>query len=116
MPVRPGYLNKGVIISSTNPLESGEDRLHSHGYALPISVADVTYAGVDGCCNNELTAAGKYTVLGNVSESVHLSGCMFAVFVVVVVANVVLDRIHRIPPFFVCVCFGFVFHSASALS
>jgi len=54
-----------VITSSASPLTSGEDRLHSHSYSTAVVTTDVSYAGVDGCCNSNTAAAGTYNISGN---------------------------------------------------
>ena len=64
-----GYEDTGVVVSQTAPLASGEDRTHSHTYSFGLKVNDVSYAGVDGCCNNELSGSGVKPISGSVAAS-----------------------------------------------
>jgi hypothetical protein len=62
-----GYDSTGIVVSDTRPLAPGEDRAHAHPYSFNVKVGDVSYAGVDGCCNDELSGAGVYAIAGNTS-------------------------------------------------
>jgi len=57
----PGYDGEGIITSEATPLSSGEDRIHSHMFNLTITTDDVSYVGIDGCCNSGPAASGTYT-------------------------------------------------------
>lgn len=61
----PGYAASGTLPSQSNPLKSGEDRPHGHGIALNVTTPAVSYAGVDGCCNDGPAAAGVIDVPGS---------------------------------------------------
>jgi hypothetical protein len=65
----PGWAGKGVYSSDAKPLSSGQDITHSHLYSANVKTSDVSYAGVDGCCNNNPAANGVYQVAGNSSSS-----------------------------------------------
>jgi len=56
----PGYDGDGIITSQSLPLSSGEDRIHGHIFNLTITTDDVSYEGIDGCCNDSPAASGTY--------------------------------------------------------
>jgi len=63
-----GYDASGVVVSIAAPLSSGEDRLHSHGLTIGITTTDVSYAGIDGCCNSNTAANGFFDSTTNTTE------------------------------------------------
>lgn len=58
----PGYAGNGTTTSSSAALQSGEDRQHSHAFSIAVNVPDVSYAGIDGCCNDGPAPSGTYTL------------------------------------------------------
>lgn len=65
----PGYDDVGLISSDTAPLSSGEDRTHKHSFSCPITTDSVEYAGIAGCCNDNIGADGTYQVEGDSNEA-----------------------------------------------
>jgi hypothetical protein len=63
----PGYIAGGgqPIISADPPLALGEDRVHAHSYSGVVTLDDVSYVGIDGCCNDSPGAAGDVSVANN---------------------------------------------------
>ncbi len=47
------------------PLAPGEDRVHSHGITGSATTGAVSFAGIVGCCNSGLSAAGTWDVTGS---------------------------------------------------
>jgi len=62
-----GYASAGVEPSLATPLQSGEDRTHTHGYMAPLTTSDVSYVGASGCCNSNTAQDGTYIISGNSS-------------------------------------------------
>lgn len=60
----PGYAEGGPIPSPAPPLASGEDRVHSHSYAVGFHTQDVSFEGVEGCCNSQPAKQGAVTLDG----------------------------------------------------
>jgi len=60
----PGYIASGgfPVVSVDPPLYPGEDRAHTHTYVGSVNVGDVSFEGVDGCCNDAPGAAGDAAV------------------------------------------------------
>jgi len=65
----PGFAEDGVLPSVAKPLESGEDRHHQHIFLTNITTTDVSYDGVDGCCNNNPAAADDYPIGGTTNNT-----------------------------------------------
>jgi len=61
--------DKGTIASETKPLDSGEDRRHSHSFSTTVRLNDVSFEGVAGCCNDSPAEANLYTIAGNFDEA-----------------------------------------------
>lgn len=57
------------VTSIDEPLASLEDRKHTHTYSTQVTVNDVSYVGIDGCCNDHPAASGPYTLSGAVDEA-----------------------------------------------
>lgn len=60
----PGYDAAGPVPSDTPALTSLEDRVHNHTTYASFSTSQVSYAGIDGCCNNDPTRAATYSIHG----------------------------------------------------
>lgn len=62
----PSAPNAGSVVNNEVPaLSSGEDRtIHSHNFSVSFVPSQVTYAGVDGCCDNNPTADTAIFVAG----------------------------------------------------
>jgi len=60
----PGYSSQGTLPSVAPPLTSGEDLVHKHTYLTTVKLSDVSYAGIEGCCNDNVAADGIYNVEG----------------------------------------------------
>jgi len=54
-----GFTNTSIT-STTDPLSSGEDRQHTHSFTVAISTNNVDYAGVSGCCNDNVGSNGRW--------------------------------------------------------
>lgn len=64
----PGYNQTSLTVSSAPPLQSGEDRLHSHPYLTSFDTIEVSYAGVSGCCNHGPSNSGPVYLEGETSS------------------------------------------------
>jgi hypothetical protein len=64
-----GYSEGGPASNLAPPLASGEDRAHAHTYEATMTTNDVSFAGIEGCCNDEPAATGEYFIAGNASAS-----------------------------------------------
>jgi len=64
--VMPGYIVTGgePVTSDDAPLASQEDRGHTHAYTATVAVPDVSFAGIDGCCDKSPAESGKTPVYG----------------------------------------------------
>ncbi len=51
------------------PLAPGEDRVHSHGITGSATTGSASFAGIVGCCNSGLSAAGTWDVTGTALPS-----------------------------------------------
>ena len=61
----PGYpAISGTSKSLSAPLSSMEDRKHAHTFATTVSTDSVSFAGIDGCCNENVAASGTYPAQG----------------------------------------------------
>jgi hypothetical protein len=60
----PGYIPTGgePVPSVDPPLASLEDRGHSHAFAAEVLVPDISYVGIDGCCNENPAPSGSLPV------------------------------------------------------
>eukprot|EP00007_Cunea_sp_BSH-02190019_P006446 CAMPEP_0174238548 /NCGR_PEP_ID=MMETSP0417-20130205/11647_1 /TAXON_ID=242541 /ORGANISM="Mayorella sp, Strain BSH-02190019" /LENGTH=380 /DNA_ID=CAMNT_0015317393 /DNA_START=81 /DNA_END=1219 /DNA_ORIENTATION=- len=56
----PGTDRIGLLQSPHAPLASGQLPTHVHDFVATLNVSTQSYAGVDGCCNDELGEAGSY--------------------------------------------------------
>ena len=68
--VMPGYIVSGgePVTSDDTPLASQEDRKHSHAYTATVQVPDVSFAGIDGCCNDSPAPSGDVPVTGTTDD------------------------------------------------
>ena len=63
-----GWEVKGTTSSDAPAMAYGSDISHTHiidGTQNSVSIANVEYAGIDGCCNDELASSGTVPVSGN---------------------------------------------------
>lgn len=60
----PGYDESGTVPSEAPPLASTEDRVHNHSTYGTFATSSVSYAGIDGCCNNDPARDGTYSIKG----------------------------------------------------
>lgn len=69
--IMPGYIASGgqPIISADPPLQLGEDRVHAHTYTGTVTLDDVSYVGIDGCCNDSPGAAGDVSVANDTAAA-----------------------------------------------
>ena len=74
----------GVFVGSKHgdPLMVGEDRTHTHGHTLSLTLPSLNIAGISGCCNGSAGQNGTYTVTGEIESAsrglpyIALKSCM----------------------------------------
>jgi len=65
----PGYkVTQGTTKSLSKALHSMEDRQHAHTFSTEMPTDSVSFAGVDGCCNDHPAADGSYTASGSTED------------------------------------------------
>lgn len=65
----PGYEQGGSISNAAPALAPGEDRVHQHNFSISFPTNEVSYAGIDGCCNSG-PAQQEDLTLASVAEPV----------------------------------------------
>jgi hypothetical protein len=64
-PVPPALLGATV----NEPMGNEEDRAHTHTFSSGISLPEVKYAGIVGCCNNDTSKDGTMSFSGTTQSS-----------------------------------------------
>jgi hypothetical protein len=64
----PGYAEGGPTSNTASPLASGEDRLHNHTFEIGFTTTDVSFEGIDGCCDSSPAKAGVVSIAGTTSS------------------------------------------------